>query len=72
MSSDAGALAAVTSTLSAFNVESFTLLGIALAVTFWRLYVRISSIGLKNLWADDYLVVVGAVWLQFLTSSDVY
>lgn len=47
--------------MHAFNVEAFTLLGVALAVTSLRLYVRISSVGLKGLWADDYLVIVAAI-----------
>lgn len=45
----------------AFNVEAFALLGVALAITGLRLYVRISSVGFKGLWADDYLVVMAAV-----------
>jgi hypothetical protein len=49
-----------------FNVEAFTLLGVALLITGLRLYVRISSVGFKGLWADDYLVLVAAVSFQGL------
>ncbi|KAF5025614.1 hypothetical protein F66182_2316 [Fusarium sp. NRRL 66182] len=52
--------AASMTNLKTFNVEAFLLLGIALLVTALRSYVRISSVGFRNLWADDYLVVVGA------------
>lgn len=44
-----------------FNVEVFTLLGIALTVTGLRTYIRIKNVGFKGLWADDYLVVIAAV-----------
>lgn len=50
-----------------FNVEAFTLLGIALTVTGLRLYARVSSVGFKGLWADDYLVFVAAVSRQNLS-----
>ncbi|KAH6893476.1 hypothetical protein B0T10DRAFT_527843 [Thelonectria olida] len=47
--------------LRAFNIEAFTLLAIALLITFLRCCVRIRTVGFKNLWADDYLVVVAAI-----------
>ncbi|KAM0428302.1 hypothetical protein ACHAPT_007203 [Fusarium lateritium] len=53
--------AAAMVSLRAFNIEAFTLLGIALLVTALRSYVRISTVGFGNLWADDYLVLVAAI-----------
>ncbi|KAL2682614.1 hypothetical protein Neosp_007066 [[Neocosmospora] mangrovei] len=47
--------------LRAFNIEAFTLLALALLITGLRTYVRISTVGFKNLWADDYLVLLAAV-----------
>lgn len=47
--------------LKAFNIEAFTLLGIALLVTVLRSCVRIRTVGCRNLWADDYLVILAAV-----------
>ncbi|KAF4962635.1 hypothetical protein FSARC_9305 [Fusarium sarcochroum] len=52
--------AAAMADLRAFNVEAFSLLGIAVLVTALRSYVRISAVGFRNLWADDYLVVLAA------------
>ncbi|KAI1033046.1 hypothetical protein LB504_006466 [Fusarium proliferatum] len=46
--------------LKAFNIEAFTLLGIALLVTVLRSCVRIRTVGCRNLWADDYLVILAA------------
>ncbi|KAH7192667.1 uncharacterized protein B0J16DRAFT_394641 [Fusarium flagelliforme] len=46
--------------LKVFNIEAFTLLGIAMLVTALRCGVRISTVGLGNLWADDYLVILAA------------
>lgn len=56
-------LEAIMASMHAFNVEAFTLLGVALTITGLRMYVRISSVGIKGLWADDYLVVIAAVSL---------
>ncbi|KAI5457796.1 hypothetical protein BGZ63DRAFT_364253 [Mariannaea sp. PMI_226] len=47
--------------LKAFNIEAFTLLAIALLVTIMRCVIRVRTVGFKNLWADDYLVVVAAI-----------
>lgn len=55
------AAAAAMAALRAFNIEAFTLLALALLVTALRSYVRISTVGWKNLWADDYLVLLAAV-----------
>lgn len=52
---------ATMASLRAFNVEAFTLLALALAITCLRTFARIRSIGWKNLWADDYLVVLAVV-----------
>lgn len=60
----AAAQAAMEAQLAAvkrFNVEAFTLLGIALAATVLRTYARVSAVGIRNLKPDDYLVWVGAV-----------
>jgi hypothetical protein len=48
-------------TMDAFVQEAFTLLGIGLFVIGLRLYVRISSSGIRRLHADDYLMIVAAV-----------
>ena len=50
--------------LHAFNVEAFTLLGVALAVTALRTWARVHQVGFRDLWADDYLVVVAVVSLN--------
>ncbi|KAK7421842.1 hypothetical protein QQZ08_009787 [Neonectria magnoliae] len=57
----AAALAAAMAALKRFNIEAFTLLGIALLITGLRCFVRIRTVGFKNLWADDYLAVVAAI-----------
>lgn len=57
----AAAAAKAMAALRAFNVEAFTLLAVALLVTALRCWVRIRTVGFKNLWADDYLVVLAAV-----------
>ena len=44
----------------AFATEAFTLLGIGLFVISLRLYVRISTAGIKHLYVDDYLMVLAA------------
>jgi hypothetical protein len=54
-------LALITVAMDAFVHEAFSLLGVGLFVIGLRLYVRISSEGLKGLRADDYLMVVAAV-----------
>ncbi|KAF4950508.1 hypothetical protein FGADI_8154 [Fusarium gaditjirri] len=46
--------------LKAFNIEAYTLLGIELLVTALRSCVRIRTVGCRNLWADDYLVILAA------------
>lgn len=50
------AQAAAAAAARQFNIEAFTLLGVGLTVTILRTYVRISSVGLKRLQVDDYLV----------------
>ncbi|KAL2176939.1 uncharacterized protein P884DRAFT_184018, partial [Thermothelomyces heterothallicus CBS 202.75] len=47
--------------MDSFVREAFSLLGIGLFVIGLRLYVRISSAGLKHLHADDYLMMLAAV-----------
>ncbi|KAL2192432.1 hypothetical protein P885DRAFT_72988 [Corynascus similis CBS 632.67] len=47
--------------MDAFVKEAFSLLGIGLFVIGLRLYVRISSAGLKKLYVDDYLMIVATV-----------
>lgn len=54
-----------------FKVESFTLLGIGLGIIGLRWYVRTSTVGIRGLKADDYLmvlVVVSATSLERWTS----
>ena len=55
------AQAAAAAAARQFNIEAFTLLGVGLTVTILRTYVRISSVGLKRLQVDDYLVWFAAV-----------
>ena len=55
------AQAAAAAAARQFNIEAFTLLGVGLMVTVLRTYVRISSVGVKRLQADDYLVWFAAV-----------
>ena len=52
--------------LKALNIEAFTLLGIALLVTALRSCVRIRTVGCRNLWADDYLVILATVSDEYL------
>ncbi|KAM5353851.1 hypothetical protein ACJ41O_000501 [Fusarium nematophilum] len=63
----AAAEVAAMAALRAFNTEAFTLLGVALLITGLRSYVRISTVGFNNLWADDYLVIVAAIAYSFET-----
>jgi hypothetical protein len=56
--------AATMQNLNIFNIEAFSLLGIAVLVTVLRCYVRISTVGCRNLWADDYLVILAVVSLM--------
>jgi hypothetical protein len=49
--------------VTAYEIEAFTLLAIALLVTSLRTYSRIRVVGIRRFEADDYLVLVGAVSL---------
>jgi hypothetical protein len=55
------AIAAQLAAVKNFNIEAFTLLGIALVATGLRTYSRLSAVGIRRFQADDYLVLVGAV-----------
>ena len=55
------AQAAAAAAARQFNIEAFTLLGIGLTITILRTYVRVSSVGVKRLQVDDYLVWFAAV-----------
>jgi hypothetical protein len=55
------AQAAAAAAARQFNIEAFTLLGVGLAITVLRTYVRISSVGWRRLQVDDYLVWFAAV-----------
>ncbi|KEY69046.1 hypothetical protein S7711_03344 [Stachybotrys chartarum IBT 7711] len=59
---------AAIASLRAFNVEAFTLLALALAITGLRTFARIRSIGWKNLWVDDYLVVLAMIFYSVETA----
>ncbi|KAK8009807.1 Glucan 4-alpha-glucosidase [Apiospora arundinis] len=48
--------------MDVFTIEAFALLGIGLAVIGLRTYWRLSTVGIRNLKADDYLVLLAAVW----------
>ena len=58
--------------LKAFNIEAFTLLGIALLVTVLRSCVRIRTVGCRSLWADDYLVILAAVSDKYLVLDSLH
>ena len=45
----------------AFAIESWTLLAIGLLITIARTYHRIKVVGVGNLQADDFLVILAAV-----------
>ncbi|GAB7324987.1 hypothetical protein MBLNU13_g08792t1 [Cladosporium sp. NU13] len=55
------AQAAAAAAARQFNIEAFTLLGVGLTITALRTYVRISSVGVKRLQVDDYLVWFAAI-----------
>jgi hypothetical protein len=44
-----------------FAVEVWTLLSVAVVVTVFRTYVRVTAVGWRKLCWDDYLVWVGVV-----------
>ncbi|KAK6829372.1 hypothetical protein PG987_009956 [Apiospora arundinis] len=48
--------------MDAFTIEAFALLGIGLAVIGLRTYWRLSTVGIRNLKADDYLMLLAAIW----------
>jgi hypothetical protein len=56
-----------------FAVEAWTLLTTALAITALRVGFRISTLGIRNLGWDDYLVCVGTVRLvlEIVTTTTV-
>jgi hypothetical protein len=47
--------------MSSFVTEAFALLGVGLGVIALRLAARITSVGIRGLKADDYLMVLAAV-----------
>ncbi|KAK3389147.1 hypothetical protein B0H63DRAFT_94846 [Podospora didyma] len=47
--------------MDAFTREAFVLLGVGLLVIGLRSYVRITTVGIRGLQADDYLMLVAAV-----------
>lgn len=55
---EAAAIAAAT---RAFNTELWTLYSFGVLVTILRTYSRISTVGVKNLRADDYIVWLAIV-----------
>ena len=57
------AQAAAAAAAEQFNVEAFTLLGVGLFITILRTYTLISTVGLRRLDVDDYLIWFAAVWL---------
>ena len=66
------AQAAAAAAARQFNIEAFTLLGVGLTVTILRTYVRISSVGVKRLQVDDYLVWFAAVRNPTRNLSETY
>ena len=57
----AAAAAAAAAEFHRFVVEVWTLLSVAVVVTVFRTYVRVTTVGLRKLCWDDYLVWVGVV-----------
>ena len=47
--------------MDAFTVEAFTLLSIGIAVIFLRTFTRIRQVGIRDLEADDYLMLAAIV-----------
>lgn len=44
-----------------FIAEAFSLLAIGLVVIAFRLYSRVLTVGIRNLAADDYLMIIAGV-----------
>lgn len=44
-----------------FTTEAFTLLAIGLCIIALRCYARLTTVGLRGLKPDDYIMVVAAV-----------
>lgn len=47
--------------MSAFVTEAFALLGVGLGVIALRIAARVTSVGVRGLKADDYLMILAAV-----------
>ena len=45
----------------AFENEAFSLLGVGVAIVALRTYARVSSVGVRNFMADDYLMLLAVV-----------
>ncbi|PBP25511.1 hypothetical protein BUE80_DR003593 [Diplocarpon rosae] len=59
--------AALAAAQKAFNIEAFTLYGIAVAFTGLRTYARVVSVGVRNLKADDYIIWIAILLYTGLT-----
>ena len=51
----------LTSAMNSIVTEEFTLLGIALGVIILTTHCRLTTVGIRSLQADDYLMIVAAV-----------
>lgn len=58
---DPAAMAAAQAAMHQFTVEAFTLLAVGIAVTMFRTYARMRTVGIRGLQWDDYLVWLGVV-----------
>ena len=54
----------------AFTNEAFSLLGVGVFVVGLRTYARVSTVGVRNFMADDYLMLLAVVRRNFLQSRD--
>lgn len=47
--------------MSDFTTEAFTLLGVGVTLIFLRTYARLTTVGLKGMKPDDYIMLLAAV-----------
>lgn len=54
---------------NAFTTEAFTLLGIGVLFVALRTACRLATVGVKGLWADDYLMIFATVIYALETAT---
>lgn len=57
----AAAAAAMAAAVRRFNIELWALYASGVLITAMRTYSRISTVGIRRLWADDYIVWLAIV-----------